>query len=120
MLVLGIAAISLIATEAGREEVIHIEEKVMLKTSYIKELQSSVELLAASQTNITVREALDALIDKIRFSDPMSDESLLPIEQEIKIKVENLDPFESKDTIKDIKEIQMLLLERNKKSKVLK
>lgn len=116
----GISGICLIATDVGREEVTRVEEKVQRKVSIIKSLQVEVELIAEEQTDAVTKSALNELAEKIKYSDPMSDESLSPIEDEIGVKVAALKAQPTADIISSVQEIEMLLLERNKKSKLLK
>ena len=118
--ILGISGICLITTEVGREEVARVEEKVLRKVSTIKGLHVDVELIAEVQTGATIKEALEALAEKIKYSDPMSDESLTSIEDEISAKITALKTQPTVDTLALVKQIEMLLLERNKKSKLLK
>ena len=117
-LILGISAICLIGTETGREEVGRVEEKVEKKVFYIKSLQVDVEMLARTETDTDTKAALTKLAEKIRFSDPMSNEILAELEAEINAKVKELKTAENKAEI--IKVLDSLLLERNKKAKILK
>lgn len=117
-LILGISAICLIGTETGREEVGRVEEKIEKKVFYIKSLQVDVEMLASDETDADTKAALTKLAEKIRFSDPMSNEVLADIEAEIAAKVKELKTAENKSAI--IKVLDSLITERNKKAKLLK
>ena len=117
-LILGISAICLIGTETGREEVGRVEEKVEKKVFYIKSLQVDIEMLASAETNADTKMALTKLAEKIRFSDPMSNEVLADIEAEITAKVKELKTAENKAEI--IKVLDSFITERNKKAKLLK
>lgn len=117
-LILGISAICLIGTETGREEIIRVEEKVEKKIFYIKSLQVDVEMLASDETDIDTKMALTKLAEKIRFSDPMSNEILVELEAEITAKVKELKTAENKAEI--ITVLDSLITERNKKAKLLK
>ena len=117
-LVLGISAICLIGTETGREEINRVEEKIEQKVLFIKALQVDVELLAEMEADPEAKEELISLAEKIRFSDPVSIESLREIEVEISNKIKELKHSESKRPI--IATISALLSERNKKAKILK
>lgn len=117
-LILGISAICLIGTETGREEINRVEEKVEKKVFYIKSLQVDVEMLASSETDANTKDALTKLAEKIRFSDPMSNEVLGELEAEITAKVKELKTAEEKTAI--ITVLDLLLTERNKKVKLLK
>lgn len=117
-LILGVSAICLIGTETGREEINRVEEKVEKKAFYIKSLQVDVEMLAIAETNTDIKVALAKLAEKIRFSDPMSNETLVDLETEITAKVKELKTAENKLEIITI--IDSLITERNKKAKILK
>ena len=117
-LILGISAISLIGTETGREEINRVEEKVEKKVFYIKSLQVDIEMLASDETDDDIKAALTKLVEKIRFSDPMSNDVLADIEAEITAKVKELKTAENKTEI--IKVLDSLITERNKKAKLLK
>ena len=79
-LILGISAICLIGTETGREEINRVEEKVEKKVFYIKSLQVDIEMLASAERDADTKAALTKLAEKIRFSDPMSNEVLADLE----------------------------------------
>lgn len=118
--ILGISGICLITTEVGREEVSRVEAKVLRKVSIIKGLQTDVEIIAEVQTDADSKKALEALAEKLKYSDPMSDESLAQIEDEISAKIAALKTQPIADIHASVKQIEMLLLERNKQSKTRK
>lgn len=117
-LILGISVICLIGTETGREEINRVEEKVEKKVFYIKSLQVDIEMLASAETDVDIKSALTKLAEKIRFSDPMSNEALVDLEAKITAKVEELKTAEDKAEI--ITVLDSLLTERNKKCCMLK
>ena len=117
-LILGLSAICLIGTEVAKEEINRIEEKVEKKVFYIKSLQVDVEMLAGTETDTATKSALMQLAERIRYSDPMSDEQLTDIERQITEEITKLKS--STDKAKIINELNSLLDERNKKSKILK
>ena len=92
--------------------------KLQKKVFYIRELQADIELLADNESDATVKTALTQLAEKIRFSDPMSNEQLADLENKISIKAAELKTTTSKLEI--ITELNSLLDERNKKCKILK
>lgn len=119
-LILGVLGICLITTEIGKEEVARVEAKVQRKVSTIKGLQVDVELIAETQTDTNVKTALEALAEKLKYSDPMSDESLAPIEDEIITKINALKVQSLPDILQSINRIELLISERNIKVKTLK
>ncbi|MCI6116625.1 MAG: hypothetical protein PUH47_07050 [Clostridium sp.] len=114
----GISAVCMISADAGRDEIERVEAKVQKKVFYIRELQADIELLADNETNADVKTALTQLAEKIRFSDPMSNEKLADLEDKISTKIEELKTTSSQLEI--ITELNSLLDDRNKKCKILK
>lgn len=114
----GVSAVCMISADAGRNEIERVEVKVQKKVFYIRELQSDVELIAAAETDTDTKAALTQLAEKIRFSDPMSNEQLTDLENKISGKVLELKTVANKVEI--ITELTSLLDERNKKCKILK
>lgn len=114
--ILGFSAIFMIAGEAGREEIERVEAKVQKKVFFIKELQADVELLMDQEPDAETKAALRQLAETIRFSDPMSDDSLMEIENLILEKLAELKM--TSDKMPTIKVVASLLSERNKKCKL--
>lgn len=114
----GASAVCMISADAGRDEIERVEAKVQKKVFYIRELQADLELLADNESDVTVKTALTQLAEKIRFSDPMSNEQLADLENKISAKVLELKTAPNKVEI--VTELSSLLDERNKKCKILK
>ena len=114
----GISAVCMISAGAGRNEIERVEAKVQKKVFYIRELQADIELLVGNESEAAVKTAITQLAEKIRFSDPMSNEQLADLENKISTKVAELKTASSKLEI--ITELNSLWDERNKKCKILK
>lgn len=114
----GVSAVCMIASDVGRSEIERVSAKGRERTFYIKQLQTEVELLAGAETDASTKSALAQLTEKIRYSDPMSDEQITDIENRITAKIAEL-KF-STDKTKVINELNLLLDERNRKIKILK
>lgn len=114
----AIAAIFMIAADVGRTEIEKVEQKVQGKVFYIKNLQVDIEILASAEKDTKIKEQLEQLAEKIRFSDPMSNEQLAPLEERIAIAVESLKS--SDDKLEIINQLNKLIDERNKKVETLK
>lgn len=117
-IIAGLSAVCMISADAGRNEIELVEAKVQNKVFYVREMQADIELLADNESDAAVKTALTHLAEKIRFSDPMSNEQLADLENKISIKAAELKPASSKLEI--ITELNSLLDERNKKCKILK
>lgn len=101
-----------------QKEINRVEKKVETKVFYIKSLQADVEMLESMETDPEIKGALATLAEKIRFSDPMSNEALEDIEAEIVAKVKKLKDADDKLAI--ITALGLLITKRNKKAKLLK
>lgn len=117
-IIVGLSAVCMISADAGRNEIEQVEAKVQNKVFYVREMQADIELLADNESDAAVKTALTHLAEKIRFSDPMSNEQLADLENKISIKAAELKTASSKLEI--ITELNSLLDERNKKCKILK
>lgn len=117
-IIAGLSAVCVISADAGRNEIERVEAKVQNKVFYVREMQADIELLADNESDAAVKTALTHLAEKIRFSDPMSNEQLADLENKISIKAAELKTASSKLEI--ITELNSLLDERNKKCKILK
>lgn len=117
-IIAGVSAVCIISAGAGRNEIERVEANVQKKGFYIRELQADVELLADNETIADLKTALMQLAEKIRFSDPMSSEQLMDLENKISTKVAELKNASNKLEI--ITELNSLLEDRNKKCKILK
>ncbi len=118
VLVLGISAICLITTEVGKEEILRVEQKVQRKVFSLKSLQVDVEMMASSEKDAETKKALGKLAEKIKYSDPMSNDDLEPLEKQISEKILQLKSTEI--TVDLINEIDQLISERNAKCKIYK
>lgn len=117
-IVLAISALCVIAGQAGANEINRVEEKIKVKRAFIQFLQTDIEMIAESELNAETKTALQKLAEKVRFSDPMSHEMLGELESRISAKVEEMKTAEDKIAL--VGEVERLLIERNKKCKILK
>ena len=81
-------------------------------------LQIDVELLAKAETDPETKTSLTKLAERIRYSDPLSDDSLDELEGIISSKIHELKTSTARGDL--ISEIGILLSERNAKCKALK
>ena len=103
----GASAVCMIASDVGRSEIERVSSKVQKKTFFIKQVQTEIELLADAETDVTTKSALTQLAEKIRYSDPMSNEQIADIEDRITAKVAELKSSTNK--VKIINELNSLL-----------
>ncbi|WP_027438488.1 hypothetical protein [Lachnospira multipara] len=119
-ILLAATLIGLISIDGATEYVETLDSKIKPKVNYIKTLQVESELLLSSLKDENAKRAVGTLIEKIKYSDPMSDSSLSNLEERIKDGVESLKATEEKDIENNIDSILLLIEERNKKCKLLK
>ena len=117
-IIIAVSALCAIAGMAGANEINRVEEKIRVKRAFIQFLQVDIEMLAATETDVETKTGLVKLAEKVRFSDPMSHEMLGELESRISVKVEQMKTTADKKAI--IGEIDLMLVERNKKCKILK
>lgn len=117
-IILALSVLSVIGGQAGVKEINRIDEKIKVKRAFVQFLQLDVEAIAEAEADAEVKAELNKLAEAVRFSDPMSHEMLAELEARINAKVEELKSADNKSDL--IKEINMLLFERNKKCKILK
>ena len=94
------------------------------KVDYLASLRTEIESVLPFATERELRAALTRLIDALRFSDPMSHESLAPTEKEIakicRRIVRALKTEENADILADIQKAEGLVAYRNERCKQLK
>lgn len=121
-IILAIFAIRIVLLRGGAEHLDVRESEIKAKTSYISSLKTEIDLLINRTENSELKSQLKKLSEKIRYSDPMSAPVLAPIEAQLLSKAGELkgsldDSGKAKDLIK---EISLLLEERNVKCKNMK
>ena len=117
-IILAISALCAIAGKVGANEINRVEEKIKVKRAFIQFLQVDIEMLFETEPDSEIKTALKKLAEKVRLSDPMSHEMLGELESRISTKVDEMKSSTDKQPF--IKEIELLLTERNKKCKILK
>ncbi len=123
-LIFGASSIGFIATDASKEEIERIDITVKEKVFYIKSLQVDLEVLLGEASDKLLQKVLKELLETVKYSDPMSHESLSTLESKIESKTYELKEVIASNNIEKAKamcnEIHNLVIERNKKCKLLK
>ena len=117
-IIFAISALCAIAGQAGANDINRVEEKIKVKRSFIQFLQTDIEMLVEGEKDAETKAALKKLAEKVRFSDPMSHETLGELESRISAKIDEMKTTADKKAL--IEEVTTLLTERNKKCKILK
>ena len=84
--ILGFNAISLAKANVAADIVSETDEKIKVQTSFIKTLTVDAESLMGRAQTETTKTATKKVYEAVRYSDPMSNDSLSDIESEIAIK----------------------------------
>ena len=101
-----------------------VDEKVKDKTNFIKLLKVDVDVIAETAVDAEVRDAYLKLSEQVRYSDPMSHESLFELEKQI---LECLDfgkrcveQGKNDAALENCQIASRMLFERNEKTRALK
>lgn len=121
IIILAFYAIAVVKASAAAEAVAEIGGKVKEKTSAMKLMIADAEIAMKNAENEEVRAEAKKVYEALKFSDPMSNDALAPVENQIAGK---LAEFAATDDIEKAKalsnEIQKLTADRAVKCKVLK
>ena len=124
LLVVVFGGISAALAQTASSVVSDIDVKVKNKTFFIRSLTVDIESLLTRSELPEVRDEVNKVYEAVRYSDPMSNEALSGVESQITLKVSELaDGIEKADielVKKMVREIVILLNDRNKKCKLLK
>ena len=123
IVLLGVAAIGLIATVNTREIVEKQENEVERQTKSMTFFKLDMESMVECCKEPQVKKAMEELAEKFRYSDPVSNEALEAIEERLKAEVAVLGGMLGDDkeaVLKKITEIEHLLADRNRRCKALK
>ncbi len=119
-----LACIAVIASVGGNQHIEAVTEYRKEKRFYIQSLLIDVEALEKKTEDASLRKSIRELAEAIRFSDPMSSDKLAVLESKIESKAADLEELVANGDIPAAKgmcaEIGDLLIERNKKCKLLK
>lgn len=101
-----------------------VEEKVKAQTSFIKTLTVDAECLLDSAKSDAVKAECKKVFEAVRYSDPMSNDTLSSIEAEITVKMSEFTSAVVDDDATNAKDIAdefvILVGNRNKKCKLIK
>lgn len=119
-----LACIAVIASVGGNQHIEAVTEHRSVKRFYIQSLLIDVEALEKKTEDAGLRKGIRELAETIRFSDPMSSDKLAVLENKLESKAAELEELVENGDIPAAKEMCVeigdLLIERNKKCKLLK
>lgn len=123
-ILLAFNGVAVIKASVAVGEVERIDKKVKVKTLFIKSLTVDADTLVASAKSDESKAECRKVYEAIRYSDPMSDDAIVPIEDQIEIKFDELSKAVKDDDIERVSELAnevcILVNNRNQKCKLLK
>ena len=121
--VLAVAVVIGMQAKATADIVGGIDERIKNKTFFMKSLRVDVESLQARAGNSEIANEMKKVWDAVRYSNPVSAEALSGIEAQITIKYADLADAVDKEDVQAVKkvskELQILINDREKKSRLL-
>ncbi|MGN0604937.1 MAG: hypothetical protein ACI4JM_00290 [Oscillospiraceae bacterium] len=116
--------LAVIKASAAGDIVSGIDDKIKANTLFIKSLTIDADGLIAMAKSENVKSECKKIYERVRYSDPASNEALAGIESQITIKFAELKKAVSNDEFENVKSIvnetEILINERNNKCKILK
>lgn len=122
VVLLGAAAVGLIAAEATRDVVNHQEVRQVKQTARMRGFQAKARGLADQTTDPEAKQVVVQLEEALRYSDPVSSDSLIEIEDRLEGCLEQLSQaITQQNTLQIVtlaQEAQQTLAERNRLCKL--
>lgn len=123
VLILGFSAIGFIASDIMREEIVRQDVKIQKNVSFMRNLQSKVNPMV-EQCDDASKKAVKAFAENLKYSDPVSGESLKEIENELSYCIDELQAAivdgDSDNILVICKKAENTLTERNRLCKISK
>lgn len=124
LILLTIYAVRIISLSSGVEYIRKIDNQVKRKVSFVSRMVSEIDIIMNEFKTEEYRSELKRIREKLRYSDPISDDSLNDLEREIESSIRNLKTSlasKHKENIHDsIARIIRLVEERNTRCFTLK
>lgn len=123
-LVTGFYLIAIISVKTATDSIENTNEKVNLQTLFVKSLNVEAQTLAQKAYNDDIRLITDRVCEAVRYSDPVSNESLADCESKITLKFKEFEKsvveHNTELAEKISNELISLINERNQKCKLKK
>ncbi len=123
LIVLAFTAIAVINTSVASETVSNVDTKIKAQTLFIKMLIADATTLMSKAETKEAKEITKEVYEKIRYSDPVSNDGLSSIESQITIKFKEFESAingNSQNAVSLGEELIVLIDDRNTKCKLLK
>ena len=124
LIVLTIFVVIAIISIMARDTVVEVSNDIKNKVVDLKSVQVDVELMASSCGDPELKAALQKLTDTVRYSDPMTNESVADLEKLSRDKVSELKFYLNENNLAEAKrtcaQLEQRFLERNRKLAISK
>lgn len=124
VVILGIHMVLVLTAMFVGNTVSNSEKKVEEKIHFIQQVLVDVQIYESSTLNPLLQKLLKELEETIRYSDPISNDSLIPLEQNILYQLatlgELIDNGNDDKAIMCVNQVKAMFEQRNKKCKILK
>ncbi len=124
LIMLAVFVAIIISSFFVKSHIQNLDNQVKDKTNFIRLLKVDVDMIAENATDEEVRSAFVGLSEQVRYSDPMSHESLFELEKQIleclSFAKRCVEQGKNDAALKNCEIASRLLFERNEKTKVLK
>lgn len=122
--ILAFTAIAVIKADTTAEVIEDIDKKISAKTAFIKELTADTESLVSHAATADAKAACTKVYEALRYSDPMSNDTLADIESELSKSfavLSNAVKANDANAISNAADAFLIVLgDRNRKCKLLK
>lgn len=123
-LILAVHLVFNISCFIAKDAIEDIQANTVNKTLLIETLRTEVEMLEETAVDDEVKGAYHALVEELRYSDPVSSPMLFEVEQRLVTAVHHARPYveanNKQKALDSCKSISLILSERNKKCKLYK
>lgn len=124
LIMLTLHIVILVSAFFVKNHIKNLDDKVKDKTNFVRLLKVDVDVIAETAVDPAVREAYISLSDQVKYSDPMSHESLFELEKQIlecmSFAKRCVEQGKNDAAIQNCQIASRMLFERNEKVKVLK
>lgn len=124
VVILGLNAVSLVKANLASDIVAEVDEKIKVKTAFVKMLTVDAECLMNKAQSPEIKAECKKVYEAVRYSDPMSSAALAETENQIQKQFNALEAAVDGNSLDDVKNLSADLLiaidGRNKKCRVLK
>lgn len=118
MIILAVFAIVAIITLFTRDAIQDVDDNIKISTTAIKTMQADVESLRDAAGDPELKNRLRKLAETIKYSDPMSNDAVLDIEDQIMQSLSELRIYcednDKANAMQACRNTEMLFLQRNR------